>query len=155
MTGSPPIGRPWTLTDDDMLRKLLASGVTPSPASPGIFPEFFGKDAPPELFQVGTFANSLVSSTPTGGPEQPERDGDETNGRASSVHRVDINMFSARERCRACRGRAQRCSGANADRCDQYQARCEAWPQSKCFPCGSELAESGCVSDDAACGLQH
>jgi hypothetical protein len=29
MTGPRPIGRPWTLTDDDMLRKLLASGVTP------------------------------------------------------------------------------------------------------------------------------
>ena len=29
MTGPRPDGRPWTLTDDDMLRKLLASGVTP------------------------------------------------------------------------------------------------------------------------------
>jgi len=27
MTGPRPAGRPWTLTDDDMLRKLLASGI--------------------------------------------------------------------------------------------------------------------------------
>jgi hypothetical protein len=27
MTGPRPAGRPWTLTDDDMLRKLLASGM--------------------------------------------------------------------------------------------------------------------------------
>jgi hypothetical protein len=27
MTGPRPAGRPWTLTDDDMLRKLLASGL--------------------------------------------------------------------------------------------------------------------------------
>jgi hypothetical protein len=29
MTGPRPAGRCWTLTDDDMLRKLLASGVKP------------------------------------------------------------------------------------------------------------------------------
>jgi hypothetical protein len=29
MIGPRPTGRPWTLTDDDMLRKLIASGVTP------------------------------------------------------------------------------------------------------------------------------
>jgi hypothetical protein len=29
MTGPRPAGRRWTLTDDDMLRKLLASGVKP------------------------------------------------------------------------------------------------------------------------------
>jgi len=29
MTGPRPAGRPWTLTDDDMLRELLASGVKP------------------------------------------------------------------------------------------------------------------------------
>jgi hypothetical protein len=29
MTGPRPAGRPWTLTDDDMLRKLVASGVKP------------------------------------------------------------------------------------------------------------------------------
>ena len=29
MTGPHPTGRPWTLTDDDMLRKLLASGMKP------------------------------------------------------------------------------------------------------------------------------
>ena len=29
MTGPRPAGRPWTLTDDDMLRKLLASGMKP------------------------------------------------------------------------------------------------------------------------------
>jgi hypothetical protein len=29
MTGQRPAGRPWTLTDDDMLRKLLASGMNP------------------------------------------------------------------------------------------------------------------------------
>ncbi len=29
MTGPPPAGRPWTLTDDDMLRKLLGSGMKP------------------------------------------------------------------------------------------------------------------------------
>jgi len=27
MTGLRPASRPWTLTDDDMLRKLLASGM--------------------------------------------------------------------------------------------------------------------------------
>jgi hypothetical protein len=27
MTGPRPAGRPWTLTDDDMLRKLLGSGM--------------------------------------------------------------------------------------------------------------------------------
>jgi hypothetical protein len=27
MTGTRPAGRPWTLTDDDMLRKLLTSGM--------------------------------------------------------------------------------------------------------------------------------
>jgi hypothetical protein len=27
MTGPRPAGRPWTLTDDDILRKLLASGM--------------------------------------------------------------------------------------------------------------------------------
>jgi hypothetical protein len=27
MTGPRPAGRPWTLTDDDMLRKLLDSGM--------------------------------------------------------------------------------------------------------------------------------
>jgi hypothetical protein len=27
MTGPRPAGRPWALTDDDMLRKLLASGM--------------------------------------------------------------------------------------------------------------------------------
>ena len=27
MTGPCPAGRPWTITDDDMLRKLLTSGV--------------------------------------------------------------------------------------------------------------------------------
>jgi hypothetical protein len=27
MTGPRPAGRPWTLTDDDMLRKLLTSGM--------------------------------------------------------------------------------------------------------------------------------
>jgi hypothetical protein len=27
MTGPRPAGRPWTLTDDDMLRKLLSSGM--------------------------------------------------------------------------------------------------------------------------------
>ena len=27
MTGLRPAGRPWTLTDDDMLRKLLTSGM--------------------------------------------------------------------------------------------------------------------------------
>jgi hypothetical protein len=27
MTGPRPAGRPWTLIDDDMLRKLLASGM--------------------------------------------------------------------------------------------------------------------------------
>jgi len=27
MTGPRPAGRPWTLTDDDMLRELLASGM--------------------------------------------------------------------------------------------------------------------------------
>jgi hypothetical protein len=27
MTGPRPAGRPWTLTDDDMLRKLKASGM--------------------------------------------------------------------------------------------------------------------------------
>jgi hypothetical protein len=29
MTGPRPAGRPWTLTDDDMLRKLLVSGMKP------------------------------------------------------------------------------------------------------------------------------
>jgi hypothetical protein len=29
MTGPRPAGRPWTLTDDDMLHKLLASGMKP------------------------------------------------------------------------------------------------------------------------------
>jgi hypothetical protein len=29
MTGPRPAGRPWTLTDDDMLRKLLAPGMKP------------------------------------------------------------------------------------------------------------------------------
>jgi transposase len=28
MTGLRPAGRPWTPTDDDMLRKLLASGMS-------------------------------------------------------------------------------------------------------------------------------
>jgi hypothetical protein len=28
MTGLRPAGRPWTLTDDDMLRKLLTSGMS-------------------------------------------------------------------------------------------------------------------------------
>jgi hypothetical protein len=27
MTGPRPAGRPWTLTDDDQLRKLLVSGM--------------------------------------------------------------------------------------------------------------------------------
>jgi hypothetical protein len=27
MTGPRPAGRPWTLTDDDLLRKLLTSGM--------------------------------------------------------------------------------------------------------------------------------
>jgi hypothetical protein len=27
MTGPRPAGRPWTITDDDMLRKLLASAM--------------------------------------------------------------------------------------------------------------------------------
>jgi hypothetical protein len=27
MIGPRPAGRPWTLTDDDMLRKLLVSGM--------------------------------------------------------------------------------------------------------------------------------
>jgi hypothetical protein len=27
MIGSSPVGRPWTLTDDDQLRKLLVSGM--------------------------------------------------------------------------------------------------------------------------------
>jgi hypothetical protein len=27
MTGPRPAGRPWTITDDDMLRKLLVSGI--------------------------------------------------------------------------------------------------------------------------------
>jgi hypothetical protein len=27
MTGPRPVGRPWTITDDDMLRELLASGI--------------------------------------------------------------------------------------------------------------------------------
>jgi hypothetical protein len=31
MTGPRPAGRPWTLTDDDMLRGLLASGMKPRP----------------------------------------------------------------------------------------------------------------------------
>ena len=29
MTGPRPAGRPWTLTDDDMLRKLMGSGMKP------------------------------------------------------------------------------------------------------------------------------
>jgi hypothetical protein len=29
MTGPRPAGRPWTLIDNDMLRKLLASGMKP------------------------------------------------------------------------------------------------------------------------------
>jgi hypothetical protein len=29
MTGPRPAGRPWTLTDDDMLRTLLTSGIKP------------------------------------------------------------------------------------------------------------------------------
>jgi hypothetical protein len=29
MTGPRPAGRPWTLTDDDMLRKLVTSGTKP------------------------------------------------------------------------------------------------------------------------------
>jgi hypothetical protein len=29
MTGPRPAGRPWTLTDDDMLRKLQASRMKP------------------------------------------------------------------------------------------------------------------------------
>jgi hypothetical protein len=29
MTGPHPAGRRWTLTDDDMLRKLKASGMKP------------------------------------------------------------------------------------------------------------------------------
>jgi hypothetical protein len=29
MTGLRPAGRPWTLTDDDMLRKLVTSGMKP------------------------------------------------------------------------------------------------------------------------------
>jgi hypothetical protein len=29
MTGPRPAGRPWTLTDDDMLLKLLVSGMKP------------------------------------------------------------------------------------------------------------------------------
>jgi hypothetical protein len=29
MTGPRPAGRPWTLTDDDMLRKLVTSGMKP------------------------------------------------------------------------------------------------------------------------------
>ena len=29
MTGPRPKGRPWTLADDDMLRKLLGSGMKP------------------------------------------------------------------------------------------------------------------------------
>jgi hypothetical protein len=29
MTGPRPAGRPWTLADDDMLRKLLSSGMKP------------------------------------------------------------------------------------------------------------------------------
>jgi hypothetical protein len=35
MTGPRPAGRPWTFTDDDMLRKLLASGMK----APAIAPE--------------------------------------------------------------------------------------------------------------------
>jgi hypothetical protein len=29
VTGPRPAGRPWTLTDDDMLRKLMGSGMKP------------------------------------------------------------------------------------------------------------------------------
>jgi hypothetical protein len=29
MTGPRPAGRPWTVADDDMLRKLLTSGMKP------------------------------------------------------------------------------------------------------------------------------
>jgi hypothetical protein len=29
MTGPRPAGRPWTLTDDDMLCKLITSGMKP------------------------------------------------------------------------------------------------------------------------------
>jgi hypothetical protein len=31
MTGPRPAGRRWTLTDDDMLRKLVTSGMMPRP----------------------------------------------------------------------------------------------------------------------------
>ena len=34
MTGPRPAGRPWTLTDDDMLRKLLTSGLKPRLIAP-------------------------------------------------------------------------------------------------------------------------
>lgn len=34
MTGARPAGRPWTLTDDDMLRELLASGMKPRLIAP-------------------------------------------------------------------------------------------------------------------------
>jgi hypothetical protein len=36
MTGPRPAGRPWTLTDDDMLRKLLVSGMKPRLIAPKI-----------------------------------------------------------------------------------------------------------------------
>jgi hypothetical protein len=34
MTGPRPAGRPWTLTDDDMLRKLVTSGMKPQLIAP-------------------------------------------------------------------------------------------------------------------------
>jgi hypothetical protein len=34
MTGPRPAGRRWTLTDDDMLRKLLISGLKPRLIAP-------------------------------------------------------------------------------------------------------------------------
>ena len=36
MTGPRPAGRRWTLTDDDMLRELLASGMKPRQIAPKI-----------------------------------------------------------------------------------------------------------------------
>ena len=34
MTGPRPAGRPWTRADDDMLRKLLTSGMKPRLIAP-------------------------------------------------------------------------------------------------------------------------
>jgi hypothetical protein len=36
VTGLRPAGRPWTLTDDDMLRKLLVAGMKPRQIAPKI-----------------------------------------------------------------------------------------------------------------------